>query len=266
MVSYLARIVGLGRLDLAEDIAQDALCRALEIWPVQGLPDNPSAWLMQVARNRAIDVLRRDNQFRYFTPELIHLLKVREEQAQDTAVFEKEIRDDQLRMMLSCCHPGLSIEAQVTLILKTLCGFSVSEIAYAMLAREDSIEKRLTRARRLFRSSGNLAELDGVPNIAEHLEAVYQAIYLLFNEGYHGSRSEHTVRDDLCFEAIRLALLLNEHPVGNNPKTTDSHMDLRTCDLDVLGRRSLRSGGYSVACRQENPRGGNVARLDSAFH
>lgn len=219
MVSYLTRIFGLGRLDLAEDVVQDTLCRALETWPIYGLPDNPSAWLMRVARNRAIDLLRRDNQLRYFAPELVHLLRLREELPGETPALEKEVQDDQLRVMFSCCHPELSTDAQVTLILKTLCGFSVSEIAHSLLATKDSIEKRLGRARKLFRLSGTFVEITDVSDMPKRLEAVYQAIYLLFNEGYHGSRSERTVREDLCFEAIRLALLLSEHPEGDKPKT-----------------------------------------------
>jgi RNA polymerase sigma-70 factor (ECF subfamily) len=219
MVSYLTRIVGLDRLDLAEDVVQDSLCRALETWSLQGLPDNPSAWLMRVARNRAIDLLRRDVQFRNFTPELTHLLRLREDLPGEAPAFEKAIQDDELRMMFSCCHPELSAEVQVTLILKTLCGFSVSEIAHALLTKEDAIEKRLGRAKKLFRLSGNLVEITNASEVRERLEAVYQAIYLLFNEGYHGSRSEQTVREDLCFEAIRLALLLSEHPEGDQPTT-----------------------------------------------
>jgi RNA polymerase sigma factor (sigma-70 family) len=218
MVSYLSRIFGLGRLDLAEDVVQDTLCRALEAWPAHGVPINPSAWLMRVARNRAIDVVRRNDQFRYFTPELVQFLQAPDDPS-EAAAFEKEIKDDQLRMMFSCCHPELSTEAQVTLILKTLCGFSVSEIAHALLASVDSIEKRLGRARKLFRLSGTFVEFNNASEIPERLEAVHQAIYLLFNEGYHGSQSEQTVREDLCFEAIRLALLLSEHTEGEKPKT-----------------------------------------------
>lgn len=219
MVSYLTRIFGLGRLDLAEDVVQDTLCRAMETWPLQGLPDNPSAWLMRVARNRATDLVRRDEQFRDFAPELIYQFKLREDLQGETPTFENDIQDDQLRMMFSCCHPELSTEAQVTLILKTLCGFSVSEIAHALLTSEDSIEKRLGRARRLFRLSGSVPEISNTSEIPERLEAVYQAIYLLFNEGYHSSHSERAVREDLCFEAIRLALLLSEHQEGERPKT-----------------------------------------------
>jgi RNA polymerase sigma-70 factor (ECF subfamily) len=221
MVSYLTRYLGLGRLDLAEDVVQDTLMQALQAWPVHGLPDNPSAWLMRVARNRAIDLIRRDTHFRYFTPELTYLLKLREkhENAEDALASEKEIQDDQLRMMFSCCHPGLSTEVQVTLILKTLCGFSVPEIASALLASEDSIEKRLQRARKLFRESGPFVEVNDASEIPERLEAVYQAVYLLFNEGYHASQSERTIREDLCYEALRLALLLSEHPQSARPKT-----------------------------------------------
>jgi RNA polymerase sigma-70 factor (ECF subfamily) len=204
-------------------VVQDTLCRALETWSIHGLPDNPSAWLMRVARNRAIDILRRDEQFRYFTPELSYLLKLREDLPVEAPAFEKEIQkeiqDDQLRMMFSCCHPELSIEAQVTLILKTLCGFGVSEIAHALLASSDAVEKRLGRARKLFRQSGTFVEIANPSEIRERLEAVYQAIYLLFNEGYHGSQSERIVREELCFEAVRLALLLSEHPEGGKPRT-----------------------------------------------
>jgi RNA polymerase sigma-70 factor (ECF subfamily) len=219
MVSYLTRIFGLTRLDVAEDVVQDTLCRALETWPMHGVPENPSAWLMRVARNRAIDVIRRDQHFRYFTPELTQFLNSSADPSVETSVFEKEIQDDQLRMMFSCCNPELSLDAQVTLILKTLCGFSIAEIAHALLTSCDSIEKRLGRARKIFRTAGAHLELDHPSDLPNRLEAVYEAIYLLFNEGYHSSQSEMTVREELCFEAIRLALLLTENPKTQTPKT-----------------------------------------------
>jgi predicted RNA polymerase sigma factor len=127
---------------------------------------------MRVARNRAIDLLRRNDQFRYVAPELVRLLKLREDLRGETPAFEKEIQDDQLRMMFSCCQPELSTESQVTLILKTLCGFSVSEIAHALLTSEDSIEERLGRARKLFRLSGTFVELTDASEIPKRLEAV----------------------------------------------------------------------------------------------
>jgi RNA polymerase sigma factor (sigma-70 family) len=218
MIAYLTRIFGLERLELAEDVVQDTLCRALEAWPIHGIPRNPSAWLMRVARNRAIDLIRRDAQLHHIA-ELVQLLSLPEDAPEETVAFEKEIQDDQLRMIFSCCHPELSTDAQVTLILKTLCGFSVSEIANALLTSEDSIEKRLGRARKLFRRAGAFVEIGNASEIPMRLEAVYRAIYLLFSEGYHGSRSPQTVREELCFEAIRLALLLSQHPEGEKPKS-----------------------------------------------
>jgi len=131
----------------------------------------------------------------------------------------KNSQDDQLRLLFSCCQPQLSVEAQVTLILKTLCGFSVAEIAHALLANAKSIEKRLALARNLFRQSAMPLEPASDSDLRERLEAVYQAIYLLFSEGYHGSQSKQIVREELCFEAIRLALLLSEHPQGAKPQT-----------------------------------------------
>jgi len=217
MVSYLTRVFGLGRLNLAEDVVQDTLYQALETWSMQGLPDNPSAWLMRVARNRAIDLIRRDDHFRILTLELTDLLQDGDHAAEP--VSEQEIQDDQLRMMFACCHPGLSTEVQITLILKTLCGFSVAEISSALLVSADSIKKRLGRARKFLRESVTFETLAHPSDIGGRLEAVYQAIYLLFNEGYHASQSERTVREDLCYEALRLGLLLSEHPQGARPKT-----------------------------------------------
>lgn len=219
MVSYLTRVFGVGNLRMAEDVVQDTLLRALETWPVYGVPDNPPAWLMRVARNRAIDIVRRDGRFRHIAPEVEHELGSKDSPYGEDAAFAGEIRDDQLRMMFSCCHPSLSTEAQMTLILKTLCGFGAAEIAHALLANEESIEKRLSRARNVLRSSGSFVEIATAPDIPERLEAVYRAIYLLFNEGYHGTRAEETVREELCFEAIRLALLLSEHTESSGPRT-----------------------------------------------
>ncbi len=219
LTAYLSRMLGLSRLEMAEDVVQDTLCRALEIWPVKGFPAQPTAWLMRVARNRALDLLRRDSQLDALTPELGYLQQLRKDTQFEGPDFELAIQDDQLRMMFACCHPQLSAMAQVSLILKTLCGFSVAEIAHALLAHPDAVEKRLSRARKVFRESGVSLDLNPL-EIPDRLEAVYQAIYLLFNEGYHASRSAAGVREDLCFEALRLAVLLSEHPLSQQSKTS----------------------------------------------
>ncbi len=221
MVSYLTKIFGLNNLALAEDVVQDTLCRAMETWKFRGLPDNPSAWLMRAARNRAIDIIRREQRFRTFTPDLTYFVKLQESLLPDgeKLAFENEVKDDQLRMMFACCSPAISADVQVTLILKTLCGFGVDEIASALLVSADSVEKRLSRAKKVFQASGALEEVESIPELKSRLQAIYDSIYLLFNEGYNGSQSEMMVREDLCYEALRLALLLCDHPAGKSPKT-----------------------------------------------
>ncbi len=220
LVSALTRVFGVHNLELAEDVVQDALCRALELWKLRGFPDDPAAWLLVSARNRAVDVLRRERRTRVFAPELTQLI-----QSEWTLVpalsemFQDEmIRDDQLRMMFSCCHPKLSDSASVALMLSLLCGFSVQEVAAAFLAEPASIEKRIVRAKGRIAASGRLYELRGTSDLKARLARVLRALYLLFNEGYHGSHSIRTVREELCEEAIRLCTMLAEHPSTNSPE------------------------------------------------
>ncbi len=155
MVATLTRIFGVHNLALAEDVVQDAFCRALEVWKFRGVPENPSAWLMATAKHRALDVLRRERTARTFAPELGRLLEsewtvapIVEELFGATA-----IKDDQLRMMFPCCHPRLAEEAQVALVLHILCGFSVNEIANAFVNSDAAIEKRISRAKKVLAGS-----------------------------------------------------------------------------------------------------------------
>jgi len=221
MVATLTRILGVHNLDLAEDVVQDAFCRALEVWKFRGVPENPSAWLMATAKNRALDVLRRERTARTFAPELGRLLH--SEWTLAPAVAElfaaNAIKDDQLRMMLSCCHPRLPEEAQVALILHILCGFSVDEVASAFVSGHGAIEKRITRAKKVLAGSKRLFDLAAPADFSARLPAVQRALYLLFNEGYHGASPESAVRAELCQEAMRLAALLREHPLSSTPAT-----------------------------------------------
>jgi len=221
MVATLTRIFGVHNLALAEDVVQDAFCRALEVWKFRGLPDNPSAWLMTTAKNRALDVLRRERTARTFAPELGRMLE--SEWTLAPAVAEsfapQAIKDDQLRMMFSCCHPRLPEEAQVALMLHILCGFSVSEVAAAFVSSHAAMEKRITRAKKALAGSKKLFDIADAADFAARLPAVHRAIYLLFNEGYHGASSESAVRAELCREAMRLAALLRAHPLAATPAT-----------------------------------------------
>src|SRR5499425_3006112 len=221
MIATLTRIFGVHNLALAEDVVQDAFCRALEIWKFRGVPENPSAWLMTTAKNRALDVLRRERTARTFAPELTRQL---ESEWTLAPTVEEEfgpaaVKDDELRMMFSCCSPSLSEEAQVALILHILCGFSVNEIASAFVSSHASIEKRITRAKKLLAASKRLFDVAAPGEFAVRLPAVHRALYLLFNEGYHGASAETAVRAELCHEAMRLAALLLEHPLTSTPAT-----------------------------------------------
>jgi RNA polymerase sigma factor (sigma-70 family) len=219
MVATLTRIFGIENLNLAEDVVQEALARALQTWPFYGVPKNPSAWIMRASRNLALDVVRRRKVFHSKEAEIIRLMD-RDNFAPDEAIFsEEEIRDDRLRLMFVCCHPAIPGEAQVTLALKTLCGFGVAEIGHAFLTTEAAIAKRLTRAKQKIRQARIPFEIPAGKELGERLENVLQSLYLLFNEGYKASSGEHLVRAELCEEAIRLTDLLVAHPSGNQPKT-----------------------------------------------
>lgn len=219
MVATLTGIFGIEHLTLAEDVVQEALARALQTWPFHGLPRNPAAWLMRTSRNLALDVVRREKVFRTKEPEITRLME-REDSRPPAGDFAgKEMGDDHLRMMFVCCHPLIPAEAQVALTLKTLCGFGVAEISRAFLTTEAAIAKRLTRAKQKIREAGIAFEIPADEELAQRLDGVLQSLYLLFNEGYKASCGDKLVREDVCFEAIRLTGVLAEHPAGNRPRT-----------------------------------------------
>lgn len=221
LTAALTRVFGVHNLALAEDVTQDALCRALEVWKFHGPPPNPSAWLMTTAKNRAIDLIRRERTARTLGPELERWLKTEWTLTPtvDELLAEDALADDQLRMMLSCCHPRLPEEAQVALILQILCGFSSREIAAAFLESTAAVEKRVARAKKVLAASKKLLDLGEAGEVASRLPVVHRALYLLFNEGYHGASAESAVRVELCQEALRLVALLLEHPTGQMPAT-----------------------------------------------
>src|SRR5712671_1077049 len=219
MVATLTGIFGLEHLTLAEDVVQEALVRALQTWPFYGVPKNPSAWIMRASRNLALDVVRRQKVFRDKEAEITRQMEG-QSPAPDAAVFaEHEIADDRLRLMFVCCHPLIPAEAQVALALKTLCGFSITEISRAFLTTEAAIAKRLTRAKQKIQETHIPFEIPVGDELARRLESVLQSLYLLFNEGYKASGGEKLVREELCHEAIRLTELLAQHRAGNQPKT-----------------------------------------------
>jgi RNA polymerase sigma-70 factor (ECF subfamily) len=219
MLAALTHIFGLENLDLAEEVVQEALLQALRVWPYEGIPDDPRAWLVRAARNKALDVLRRQASFHRKEHELRERLKDRQSRVDVTDSPDTgELQDEQLAMIFVCCDPALPSEARVALTLKAVSGFSVAEIARAFLCEEPTIAQRLVRAKRRIREAGVTLAVPSQPQIASRLDSVLQVLYLLFNEGYGAHTGENLVRDDLCGEAIRLAQLLASRPDTGIPK------------------------------------------------
>lgn len=219
LISILVRQFGIENLQLAEDSVQEALLRALKTWPFLGSSPNPSAWLAQTAKNFAIDAIRRDSNLKKKFPDVLASASQWSISDPNFAeeIDEAEIKDSTLRMIFACCHPSISVESQIALALKTLCGFSTLEIANGFLVPVATIEKRLIRARNKLKSEQVSLELSSQSDIEERMKGVLQTLYLLFSEGYKASTGDQLVRNDLCEEAIRLAKMVIEFDAGNIP-------------------------------------------------
>jgi len=206
-VASLIRV--LGDFDLAEEAVQEAFVVALERWPRDSLPSNPGAWITQVARNRAIDRLRRARSLREKTVQLEGLESLRPPEISPAdRVASEEIEDDRLRLIFTCCHPALAQEARVALTLRTLGGLTTPEIAAAFLVAEPTMAQRLVRAKKKIQGAGIPYEVPDASQMPERLSGVLATLYLVFNEGYRGSSSPDLVRVELSSEAIRLARVL----------------------------------------------------------
>lgn len=224
LVATLTRIFGPQHLDLVEDIVQETLVKALGQWAYHGLPTNPTGWLYRVARNGALDALRREQTL---SGKLDLLARELTDTFPDAATtvdpdnpegHDDRLRDDQLRLIFGCCHPDLSREAQIALTLKTLLGFGVPEIARAFLVPAPTIAQRLVRAKRTIRERDLAFTIPVAAELPARLDAVLAVLYLLFNEGYTAHSGPALTRQDLCAEAIRLCSILAAAPVGDSPR------------------------------------------------
>lgn len=217
VVATLTAHLGTHRLQLAEDVVQEALLRALQTWSYRGLPDNPAAWLTQVAKNLALTALQREERWND-KQDGIAAEHTRWLADPAEVMTHETFADDTLRMMFVCFHPDLAFEAQTALALRTLCGFSPAEIAAAFLSSEAAIAKRLVRARQRIRELALPFAVPAPAELSSRLGGVLHTLYLLFNEGYKASGGDRLVREELCSEAIRLVSLVTEHPATNEPR------------------------------------------------
>lgn len=208
VIAFLTGRFGTEQLELIEDAVQDALERAMQHWPYRGVPENPSAWIMQVARNRLIDQLRRAQKQGGQIPEQAETMQ---------SDWEKSLPDDQLNMIFACCHPLLSAEQQVILSLRILLGFGRGEIASALLKKEEAVAKQLVRAKQKLKEANVRMEVPAREVLPERLSVVLRIIYLIFNEGYKASAGDQLLRQDLCMEALRLNSLLLDSPHIEDP-------------------------------------------------
>jgi len=215
MVAVLCKTFGLSNIEIAEDVVSETFLKAAETWGVKGIPENPTAWLYQVAKNSVNDLFKRKQVFdNKIVPEF---------QAGSAYTFsefdfsEENINDSLLRMIFVVCHPKLSIDMQVPLALRILFGFGIDEIASALLSNKDSINKRLFRAKKTLKEQHLELEFVSEKEIEARLNSVLSVLYLLFNEGYFSFAAKEKIRKDLCLEAIRLAHLLTKIPLTNKP-------------------------------------------------
>jgi RNA polymerase sigma-70 factor (ECF subfamily) len=223
IASRLTRVFGAHRLDVVEDAVQYALVQALQHWPYHGAPANPHAWLMRVASNRALDVVRGEKKLSSLDADDANdqddeITALAVASAQDKLKFAKEVDDEQLALMFVCCHPALPGPASVALTLKVVCGFGVTEIARAFLTNDAAIAQRLVRAKRLIRERRIGFEVPGPRALPERLDPVLEVLYLFFTEGYAPTAGDRLIKEDLCAEAIRLTQLLAENPATSRPE------------------------------------------------
>jgi RNA polymerase sigma factor (sigma-70 family) len=216
IVAVLTKTFGLSNIELAQDIASETFLKATETWGLKGIPDNPTAWLYKVAKNHATDYFRRERVFaEKISPELQE--SGFEKQWEEIDLSEDNIKDSMLKMIFAACHPSISSESQIVFSLRVLCGFSIDEIANALLSTKSNINKRLSRTKQTLRDIDFKVSLISSIEINRRLGSVLSTLYLLFNEGYFSTKSSEKIRKDLCYEAMRLLFIVVTKKETNIP-------------------------------------------------
>ena len=217
ITAVLCKHFGIEHIEIAEDIASDTFLSAVETWTYKGLPVNPTAWLYAVAKNKAKNYFHRNN---IFSEKIVGAIKNASPQSEEIEInlSEENITDSQLQMLFAICHPSIPTEAQIGLALRILCGFGINEIANAFLTNNETINKRLFRAKEKLRLEKVKIEFPDKTEISNRLENVLTTLYLLFSEGYYSESDDTILREDFCDEAMRLTFMLIENPQTNQPK------------------------------------------------
>jgi RNA polymerase sigma factor (sigma-70 family) len=240
MVAVLTRSFGLEYMEIAEDIVSETFVTALDTWPYRGTPENPTAWLYTVAKNKLKNHLNRTGKFSRFVSEWMSDGEVIEERILDFS--DKNIADSQLQMLFAICHPSISSEAQICLALRVLCGLGPDEIADAFFSNKETIRKRLQRAKEKLSQEKIKIEMPHERQIGERLDTVLQTIYLLFSEGYYSESNRSIVRKELCVEALNLTYLLLDSPLTNT-HATNALMSLMCFQASRLDARQSSNEG-----------------------
>jgi RNA polymerase sigma factor (sigma-70 family) len=217
IAAVLCKTFGMEHIEVAEDLASETFLSALETWPYKGIPENPTAWLYLVAKNKTKNYLQRNQLFAEKIAAQI-TAGAGEKQEIDINLSDENIADSQLQMLFAICHPAIPVEAQIGLALRILCGFGIEEIANAFLTSKDNINKRLFRAKEKLRAEKVAILFPGKEEINHRLDTVLTTLYLLFNEGYYSESQDAVLREDLCLEAMRLTYLLMEQEQTNQPR------------------------------------------------
>jgi RNA polymerase sigma factor (sigma-70 family) len=238
IVTVLTKLFGLEHVEIAEDITSETFMLAVETWPYKGIPENPAAWLYTVAKNKTKNHLTRN---RIFEEKVVQNLKSNSDYSESIRIdlSNKNIKDSQLQMLFTICHPTISVESQICMALRILCGFGINEIADALLSNSETIHKRLQRAKEKLRTDNIEIEFPNANQLNERLDTVLQTIYLLFSEGYYSESNNLIIRKELCVDAINLTYLLLENPLTNT-HPTNSLMSLMCFHASRLEARQSK--------------------------
>jgi RNA polymerase sigma-70 factor (ECF subfamily) len=240
ITSVLCKLFGIEHIEIAEDIASETFLSAMETWAYKGLPQNPVAWLYFTAKNKAKNYFNRNQ---LFTDKIVSQIKHSSSSHEELEVdlSEQNILDSQLQMMFAICHPSISAEAQIGLSLRILCGFGIDEIANAFLTNKETINKRLFRAKEKLRSENVRIELPSEFEVEVRLDTVLTTLYLLFSEGYYSESQNEVLREEFCFEAMRLTQLLTENKNTDLPKV-NALLALMCFHASRFGARKNKNG------------------------